>query len=177
MELVAGWIESGEAKPVLDARLAQILGPARAKRIATTEVTRMYARGNQLAWKATGFVTAQKWQTRKSGNVCPLYESMHDKIVSIDESFTLSPTDIANTQAMKDLEPDADARMQKSSNLLRYSGVSHLGPPLHPHCFCWLLPVVTETGLERELEKILHKSKIEQLVAELWEDSRVVMVA
>lgn len=174
---IAGWIESGEAKPVLDARLAQILGPARAKRIATTEVTRIYARGNQLAWKATGFVTEQKWQNSQDSKVCPLCESMHNKTVSIDESFAYSPADIANTQAMKDLEPDTDTRAGKASNLLRYSGSSTLGPPAHPNCRCWLLPVVTEAGLERELEKMLHKSEIEQLVAGVRDDPRIVFVA
>ena len=174
---IAEWIESGEAKPVLDARLAQILGPARASSIATTEVTRIYARGNQLAWKATGFVTEQKWQTAQDELVCPLCGPMHNKVVSIDDVFTFSPADIADSQQMKDLEPDADARMRKSTSLIRSSGASTLGPPAHPRCRCWLLPVVTMAGLEKELEKILLKSEIEQLVAELWEDSRVVMTA
>lgn len=177
IDAIAEWIESGEAKPILDTRLAQILGPARAKSIATTEVTRMYARGNQLSWKATGFVTAQKWQTAQDERVCPMCGPLHDKIVSIDDVFTQSITDIADSKAMKDLESDTDARHRKASSLIRSGGAFIGGPPRHPRCRCWLLPVVTEAGLERELEKILQKAEIVQLVSELREDSRVVMVA
>lgn len=70
IDAIADWIESGEPKRALDQKLAKIISPERAERIATTEVTRVYAKGNQLAWKATRVVTAQKWQTAQDERVC-----------------------------------------------------------------------------------------------------------
>lgn len=172
---IAAWIESGASKDVLDKKLATILSPARAKTIATTEVTRVYARGNQLAWKATGMVTAQKWQTVKDDKTCPICSDLHDKTVSIDSVFTQSPTSVANTQAMKDLEPDPVARQRKANTLIRNNGASHLGPPAHPNCRCFLLPVVSIEGLERELDKFLSRAEIECLVSVLESDTRVVL--
>ena len=141
------WIRTGGAKPELDAMLSQLLGPARASRIATTEVTRIYARGNQLAWKATGFVTAQKWQTSQDEKVCPLCGPMHNRTVSIDEVFYNSPSDIANSPQMKELVKDPEKRTAKAGSLIRNSGAYIEGPPMHVNCRCWLLQVVTEEGL------------------------------
>ena len=78
---------------------------------------------------------------------------------------------------MKELVKDPEKMTAKAGSLIRNSGAYIEGPPMHVNCRCWLLPVVTEEGLERELEKIVHKSKVEQMIAELWEDPRVVMVA
>lgn len=170
------WIITGEPKPVLDKRLAEILGPARAERIATTEVTRIYAEGNKLAWKSTGLVSGLKWQTAQDERVCPLCGPLHDQVISIDTVFTQSPNDIADSKQLKAIEKDEGARLQKANNLIRNSGSFFGGPPRHPNCRCWLIPVVSEAGLERELEKILQKAEIKALVAELFKDSRVVMV-
>ncbi len=171
------WIITGEPKSVLDARLAQILGPARATRIATTEVTRIYAKGNQLAWRATGFVTEQKWQTAQDEKVCPICGPLHDRTVSIEEAFFNSPSDIANSPQMKELVKDPDKRMARAASIIRSSGAFIEGPPAHVNCRCWLLPVVTEEGLIRALRDMPLQVDIQQLVAELWEDSRIVMVA
>ena len=177
VEAISEWIASGESKPVLDTRLTQILGPARAKRIATTEVTRMYAKGNKLAWQSTGFVTEQKWQTAQDERVCPICGPLHDRTVSIEEAFFNSPEDIANSPQMKELVKDPDKRMARAASIIRSSGAFIEGPPAHPSCRCWLLPVVSEEGLERELEKTGLKAEVAQIISDLHKDKRVVMEA
>ena len=159
-ETIGAWIESGETKPMLDKRLAVLFGETRAKTIATTEVTRIYARGNQLAWKASGIVSAQKWQTSQDEKVCALCGPLHDTIVGIDDVFAQSPTDIANSPQMQAISDDPEARMAKASTLMRHAGAYVGGPPRHINCRCWLLPVVSEEGLERELDKLLMKSEV-----------------
>ena len=108
---------------------------------------------------------------------CPLCGPLHDQIVSIDTVFTQSINDVANSQQMRDLEGDADARFRKASTLIRHSGSFIGGPPRHTRCRCWLLPVVSEVGLERELDRILQKAEIVEMIAELRKNAKVVMEA
>ena len=177
-ETIAEWIEAGGTKPELDKLLGGILPASRASNIATTEVTRIYAAGNQLSWKATGIVTAQKWQTAKDEKVCPLCAPLHNKIVGIDDVFTQSPTDVAEGAPMMELYQDPTERYQKASTLIRNSGAFVGGPPRHPNCRCWLLPVVSQEEVERQMQDILDEEddmSVEQFLAELRADPRVVV--
>lgn len=183
VDVIADWIENGEPKDILDKRLGNILGTTRAKNIATTEVTRVYAKGNQLAWKATRIVTAQKWQTAQDERVCPLCGPLHNQTVSIDSVFTQSASDIANSGQMRDLVgADAEARQKRASSLIRHSGAYIGNPPRHPGCRCWLLPVVSEEAVRGERRRRLGLSSefngidIDAFIAGLKEDERVEVV-
>ena len=57
VEIISDWIEAGEDMPTLQARLetSGLFSTSRARRVAVTEVTRTYADGNQLAWRASGW--------------------------------------------------------------------------------------------------------------------------
>ena len=65
------WIRSGAPLPALEKQLEAVYGKARASRIATTEVTRLYAESNQLAWKSAG-VYGKRWMTAVDDRVCPI---------------------------------------------------------------------------------------------------------
>lgn len=90
--------------------------PARARRIAVTEATRIYALGNREAWansfidpqfqQATG-IRAMRWQTARDKVVCPICMPLNAKQVLLDRKF---PVD---------------------------AGI----PPAHPNCRCWLTPI------------------------------------
>lgn len=82
------WIRSGERLEVLEAQLSPLFGEQRASRIAVTEVTRIYAEGNKAAWKATGVVSGNKWQTANDELVCPICGPLHGVVVALDEGFT-----------------------------------------------------------------------------------------
>ena len=115
------WVQSGEALPVLEARLAPIFGQARAEMIATTEVTRMYAEGNLAAWDATGVVGGSVWRTANDEKVCPVCGPLHNTTAGLYENgFTTED-----------------------------GGIGLTGPPAHPRCRCWLQPVV-DSDMVRE---------------------------
>ena len=137
------WIRAGEALPVLEARLTPIFGANRAGQIAVTEVTRLYSEGNQMAWKATGFVSGKSWRTANDEKVCPMCGPLHMQIVDIDDVYIQTPADIANSPQMQALYQDAyDKALEKAASLLRNAGTYVGGPPRHINCRCWLQPVV-----------------------------------
>ena len=64
------WIASGRPLPALTDSLAPMFGPVRAGMIAATEITRVYADSNIMAWREFG-VDAQRFQTAVDDVVCP----------------------------------------------------------------------------------------------------------
>lgn len=129
MAAISAWIQAGEPLPLLTARLEMLDGinARRAKIIATTEVTRVYAEANRLAWQASGVVGSMRWQTARDELVCPICAPLHGMEAELNgNGFTTEP-----------------------------GGIGPQGPPLHPRCRCWLQPVVSLDLLERELEAIL----------------------
>lgn len=84
----------------------------RARRVATTEITRAYAQGNQigadaLAQQFPGLRVVKKWWTNRDSRVCPICAPLHGTTVANDESFTAT---------------DDGPVFQ---------------PPAHPNCRCW----------------------------------------
>jgi len=126
-KIIEDWVRQGEPLPVLEKKLEPLFGKARAERIAVTEVTRAYAEGNQQAWRATGLVTANKWQTGRDDIVCPFCRPLHNVIVPLGEGFT----------------PDGP-------------GLGPTSPPLHVGCRCYLLPVTDTKALGDQIDRILY---------------------
>lgn len=69
-EALRDWIDSGAPLDTLAGVLEPMFGPIRAEMIAVTEVTRAFAQGNIETWRASGFVTEQRWMTVEDGHVC-----------------------------------------------------------------------------------------------------------
>lgn len=124
---IENWVRSGDPLPVLTQRLAPWFGPKRAKRIAVTEVTRLYADGNQLAWRQSGLVSANRWNTARDERVCPICAPLNGVVVPMGEGFTPSGP-----------------------------GLGPTAPPIHVNCRCWLTPVTTGADLQREIDKLLR---------------------
>ena len=85
IRIITDWLRSGSPLSVLADALTPLFGEARAKRIAVTEITRLYARGNQIAWEGTGFVGAVKWMTSKDDLVCPICAPLDGTIIGIGD--------------------------------------------------------------------------------------------
>lgn len=117
------WLKSGRSMRVLIARLEPIFGAARAERIAVTEVTRMFAEGNILAWKSTGYITEKRWRTAMDERVCPICGPLENRVVSIEGAWDVNI-------------PRREIREYLFS------------PPAHVNCRCWLQPVVSEAALK-----------------------------
>lgn len=67
---VSAWIDSGARLDVLRTTLEPMFGRERANLIAITEVTRAYARGNEIAWGETGVVEEFDVMTAEDVVVC-----------------------------------------------------------------------------------------------------------
>lgn len=73
---VRSWEQSGDPLDVLIKTLQEkeefLFGKERARRIAVTEVTRLNAIGNELAWQETGYIAKWNWMTAMDELVCPI---------------------------------------------------------------------------------------------------------
>jgi SPP1 gp7 family putative phage head morphogenesis protein len=84
---IEAWIKGGETLDTLEARLGPTFGKTRAGQIAVTEVTRLYAKGNQAAWEASGVVGSNRWNTAVDERVCPYCGPLEGKIVALGSGF------------------------------------------------------------------------------------------
>lgn len=87
--LVREWARNGQPLSDLqDQLLAAGFNETRARRIATTEVTRAYAEGNNQAWTASGVVDEKEWTTSADEKVCSVCGPLDERRVPLDEGFT-----------------------------------------------------------------------------------------
>jgi len=61
--------------------------PVRAKRIAITESTRLYAENNMLVWRESKMVEGKRWHTANDEKVCPICQPLHEIVVALDDDF------------------------------------------------------------------------------------------
>jgi len=71
-EAVTDWIQSGDPLDELVRMLKPKFDKVRAEMIAATEVTRLYAEGNRIAWESSGMVGQVRWMTAEDELVCPI---------------------------------------------------------------------------------------------------------
>jgi hypothetical protein len=137
---ISNWVRAGEALPELEKRLGRLpsFTTQRARQVAVTEVTRVYASGNLMAWEASGVVSAKRWRTAFDELVCPICGPMHMTIVEFGGQWNF-------TQEMRDANPELDSAL----NSLKVSGFT--APPAHVHCRCWLSPVILEAHTPEEI--------------------------
>ena len=130
-ELVAGLVEHGEAIPELARRVKGVFGRItewRAEMIARTEASRAVHSAAIESARQSGVVRGKKWLV--SANSC-------DKCVAKAERFNAGSGIALDASFGDPIGHSAD-----------YADVP--GPPLHPHCRCTLVFVLTE-----EYESIL----------------------
>lgn len=121
------WIRAGAPLPELERRLLPFFDRKRAHRVAVTEVTRVYASGNILAWKASGVVDGKRWQTAVDERVCPICSRLHNTFVDLDRGWEFTAEMLA-----------ADPALARAV----HAPMGIVAPPAHVNCRCWLLPVV-----------------------------------
>lgn len=132
------WIISGEPLPAFEARIAPLFSRERARRIAATEVTRIYDAGNMTAWAASGVVDGTIWQTAKDERVCPICRPLNGKLIDFGQPYRFSPERLAQSRALE--------------RAVRAQGGLIWGPPGHVGCRCWRRPVVFDALTPAEIE-------------------------
>lgn len=113
--------------------------PARADRIAITEVTRAIASGNLDAWRSTGYVTGKRWDTANDEKVCVVCGRLHGQIVDINRGWTFMPEDLAGPE---------NAELKRA--LGNVDAITILQPPAHVNCRCRLMPFVNTDVLREQ---------------------------
>lgn len=93
-QIIADWIQDGGTMDELVDRLERIYPAARAQATAVTTVTRLYARGNQAAWKASGVVTGWRWNTANDEKVCPICRPLDGQQFGADDLEHLPPAHV-----------------------------------------------------------------------------------
>lgn len=140
ISLIDEWIQAGDPLSVLQESMATVITDGRAASIATTEVTRIYAEGNKLAWQSTGVVEGRRWNTAMDDLRCPGCAALQGEVAGLNQPWIIDNSKIA-----------ASAELQQ---WVAYFGEVH-EIPAHTNCRCWPSPVVTQRALERELERQL----------------------
>ncbi len=112
INVIENWIRSGEKFDNLSKALEPIfLSKNRAEMIGTTEVTRIFAEGNIISWKATGLVSGKRWMTAFDELVCPICEPLHMQIAELDvEGFTTDISVSGELQSIGLYAPPAHVR-------------------------------------------------------------------
>jgi len=159
IDMMDKWIQSGTPLSTLkkQLRMPGLFDETRADRIAATEVTRAFAEGNQIMWESTGMVGGKKWQTSKDEMVCPVCRPFHNKVVDLSGKFTVTPLEIARSPAMRKLlsgKWTMARAMKRAASITKNLGGIHKNPPAHPHCRCWVLPVVSLSLVEERIGAI-----------------------
>ena len=125
--LVGEWIRNGLTyRSLIDQMERTVFSRQRAEMVATTEITRAYAAGNQVAWRRSGIIKEMRWRTANDERTCPVCSALDRTIVSVEGSFSEGLT----------------------GDLQRYSGTFAL-PPAHVRCRCIITPYVRVEGFER----------------------------
>ncbi len=83
-------IATGAPLRVLESNLAPLFGRARARVIAATETTRMYAEGNRIGYRSAG-VTRVEFQTVRDARVDPLCDALQGQNLAIDDEANFPP--------------------------------------------------------------------------------------
>jgi len=130
---INSWIEVGEDFPALVARVQEIFAnPVRAGMIAATEITRVYAEANTLAWRESGVVTARRWVTANDERVCPICGPLGGLTVTTEGAQPAAP----GTQTRRAVVADLDKPFIHPVTGEEYT------PPAHVNCRCWITPVL-----------------------------------
>ena len=112
--VLSEWItREGATFGELHDALTPLFGQSRAARIATTEMTRAFAEGEQMIYEREG-VKKWRWNTNKDAIVCPVCAPLNGKIVVIGQPFGY------NKKGEPIIKP----------------------PDAHPGDRCWVSPVV-----------------------------------
>ena len=90
-QAIMDWMREGSPLDALATRLEPVFGQARAESIAVTEVTRVYAAGNQAAWESTGVVSKVIWHTGNDELVCAQCGPLNDVEIGIGDIDAMPP--------------------------------------------------------------------------------------
>lgn len=116
---IADWISSGSPLSVLEAMLETVYGEARAKRIAVTEVTRVFSLANTEAWESTGVISQEVVHTAEDDLVCDICNPLDGTHIGIGDIDAKPPFHV-NCRCFTTPVVDETLFERKLDNMLGY---------------------------------------------------------
>lgn len=113
----------------------------RAELIATTEVTRVYASAQILAWQQSGVVHSMRWNTANDERVCPICGALGGLEMTEQGTQPVSIEAQLHNGVVTQLgNPFVHPGGLGAAG--RYAGQTFTAPPAHPRCRCWVTAVI-----------------------------------
>ncbi len=85
--VIQNWLTSGGDMTDLNKLLAPLFGADRARLIAATEVTRVFAEANHEVWNESHVIMAREWRTANDEIVCDICGGLDNVQVLLDAPF------------------------------------------------------------------------------------------
>jgi SPP1 gp7 family putative phage head morphogenesis protein len=91
---VTDWLAAGDPLDVLINMLEPTFGKVRAARIAATEVTRLRAKANQIAWQESGVIEQFRWSTAMDDLVCQICAPNEGQLFPLSQMDSMLPAHV-----------------------------------------------------------------------------------
>jgi SPP1 gp7 family putative phage head morphogenesis protein len=93
-EAVTKWLQSNESFDSLVTMLENTFSDVRAARIAATEVTRLRAKANSVAWEQSGVVKQFRWSTANDDLVCEICGPREGQLFPLNQMALMLPAHV-----------------------------------------------------------------------------------
>lgn len=138
---ITRWIDEGAPLDELIDDIAPLFGQDRAELIASTEVTRAYAGGAEIAYRHSGVVEELQWFTANDERVCPICAPLGGLRFTEDGSEPASE-DVQEENAVRTPLGTPFVHPGGNGSADKFRGQTYDLPPAHPRCRCSVLPVI-----------------------------------
>lgn len=101
-KIIENWVETGGTMPELMERIGKVWTGPRPDVAAVTEITKLYSKAQQVAWKESGVVKEWEWATVGDELTCPICRPLNGKRYPIDDEVHLPP---AHPRCRCDISP------------------------------------------------------------------------
>jgi SPP1 gp7 family putative phage head morphogenesis protein len=132
------WIATGKPFDWLVDQLVatNLFDKTRARRIAMTESTRIYAENNLAVWRQSEIVNKKRWYTAVDEKVCPICGALDGKEVGLDEEFApgiLAPPAHVNCRCIiRPVVSETLQEIKKQKKLDHWEQLLEENPHLNP---------------------------------------------
>lgn len=86
--MIAEWMQNNLSYDQLVQQLSRVVfSEERASRIAVTEITRAFYRGNMEGWRGSKVIRRKRFNSANDENVCPICQPLNQQVVALDETW------------------------------------------------------------------------------------------
>lgn len=143
---IAEWIDTGNPLSSLVNDIAPVFGRDRAELIASTEVTRAYARGTEIAYRQSGVVDGLQWFTVNDERTCPICAPLGGLTFG-DDGAEPASSEQQERNAVSTGLGQSFVHPGGTGDAGRFAGRTFGLPPAHPRCRCRILAILGDNAV------------------------------